>query len=73
MEDNDKITLRDKIVISLLEGYLNDNSNKNDVEIKKALLNPDEHKHLIHALENRIRAAYKMADLVRKIRLESFT
>ena len=74
--DDEKLSLRDKIVLSLLSGYLNENGNKGDSNVREALLFPDENdenKFTIRRVENRIRAAYKMADLIRKIRLESFS
>lgn len=71
--DDEKITLRDKIAISLLEGYLNNNSDKEDSQIKYALLDPARYPEQFQGIQTRIRAAYKMADLIRKIRLEAFS
>jgi hypothetical protein len=74
-EDDEKLQLRDKIVLSLLTGSL-DGNNKYTGSIKDALLHPEANvdtKRTRLSIENRIRAAYKMADLIRKIRLESFS
>ncbi len=76
-EDDEKITLRDKIALSLLDGYLNGNGpSNNDEALKDAILNPNKNennKAFFAKVENRVRAAYKMADLIRKIRLEIFS
>lgn len=71
--DDETIHFRDKIAVALLTGYLSSYGSKNDFLIKDALINPKSDPDQIQAIGEKIRAAYKMADMIRKIRLEVFS
>lgn len=67
--DDEQLTLRDKIALSLLAGHMS----AKGASLEHAECIVENRGSDLKTIEIRVRAAYKVADIVRKIRLESFS
>ena len=72
--DDEDIRLRDKFAIEILQSLLASNLSgvANFVTFHNSTDNPDTRKVNFEKMEHTVRAAYKIADIMRKVRLTSF-
>lgn len=75
-EDDEEFSIRDKMAIAIFQGLLEHSiSDISDFIGYFDTKDPDKQeakKHFSSKMERKIRASYKLADMMRKIRLSSF-
>lgn len=73
MNDDDKMLLRDKLAIEILNGLLSTDGIKGMVSEYCAYFEDKGNKdHVEMRMERLIRCSYKIADMMRKVRLATF-
>ena len=75
MDDEKPLDLRDKLAMEVLNGLLSSGKDQSDVfmsNITYYLHNPDYEKGTSLEIEKTIRSCYKVADIIRKVRLTAF-
>jgi hypothetical protein len=74
-DDNEDLKLRDKFAISILQSMLSDSKESPLMGFMETFDDREDttrYKLYLKMMERRIRASYKLADLMRKIRMSSF-
>jgi hypothetical protein len=71
-DDNEELTLRDKMAIAIFQGIISSEDSSSDFVETFDSKDIDQKNHYSKRMERKIRAAYKLADMMRKVRLAPF-